>query len=162
MTRTLGRTAGTTARLVAAVLLATSCTSGTGSKAPLFAGSPVVDVNMREFAFDYPKDIPAGQVVFRVHNTGHTVHRLAMLPLPEDLPPIDVQLRGTERRAISPFAGIYDRAPGQDGTFAAYLVPGRRYAFVCFVTDQDGSHALKGMASEFRAPGPPPATPPRS
>lgn len=154
------------AAFVTAALFVASCTPAGhgegGSGAPLPAGSPVIDVTMREFAFEHVQDIPAGQVVFRVHNEGQVVHRLSMLPLPEDLPPIDVQLKGTERRAISPFAGIYDRAPGKDGTFAVNLVPGQRYAFVCFVVDEGGSHAVRGMASEFRAAGRAPTAKPGS
>lgn len=110
---------------------------------------------MREFAFDYsPRRVPAGRLVVRVRNVGRLVHRLSMLPLSEDVPPIEVQLRGSERRAIAPFAGIYDRAPGQEGTFAVDLVAGQRYAFICFVIDEKGSHAQKGMSSEFRAAAP--------
>lgn len=136
------------------LLVASGCTSATTPGPPLPTGAPVIDVTMREFAFDHTSDIPAGRVVFRVQNSGESVHRLSMFPLPEDLPAIDAQLRGTERRAITPFAAIYDKAPGKGGTFAVDLVPGQRYAFVCFVVDEGGSHALKGMSSEFRAKGP--------
>lgn len=146
--------------LVAMALLAASCNSSRDSGAPLPAGSPLVDVTMRDFAFEHVSEIPAGRVVFRVHNAGEAVHRAALLPLPEDLPPIDAQLRGTERRAIAPFAGIYDRTRGQKGTFAVDLVAGQRYAFVCFVIDEGGSHALRGMSSEFRAKATPASSTP--
>lgn len=141
-------------------LLATACNSARDSGAPLPAGSPVIQVTMRDHVFEHVSEIPAGRVVFRFHNAGDAVHRVALLPLPEDLPPIDVQLRGTERRAIAPFASISDRPPGQQGAFAVELVAGQRYAFVCFVVDEGGSHALKGMSSEFRAKAAPVATPP--
>jgi hypothetical protein len=40
------------------------------------------------------------------------------------------------------------------GAFAVDLEPGERYAFVCFARDPDDdqSHALQGMTSEFRTP----------
>jgi len=91
-----------------------------------------------------------------MRNTGTIPHRVTMLRLPDDLPPLDEQLKGTERRPISPFAGIYDRLPGREGTFAVDLAPGQRYGMVCFIVDEGGSHAVRGMSTEFRAPGTPP------
>jgi hypothetical protein len=107
---------------------------------------------MREFAFDYDHDVPAGRVVFRFRNVGHVDHRVTLVSLPEDLPPIDEQIRGSTRQFVAPFAGTYPRPPGATATFAVDLVAGRRYGLVCFVQDPDGqTHALKGMTSEFRA-----------
>lgn len=129
-----------------------SCGGSEENQAPLPRAAPVVVVTMREYHFDYNPAIRSGRVVFRFVNEGQRFHRPALLPLPEDLPPIDVQLRGSKRRSISPFAGVYDRRPGATGTFAVDLVAGRRYALICYARDPDGSsHALKGMASEFRA-----------
>lgn len=124
------------------------------SGAPLPAAPPVVEVIMRDHSFDYPQPIPPGRVVFRIQNDGQLQHRLALLPLAEDFPPVAEQVKGTERRPVDPFAGIYDRRPGGVGTFAVDLVAGQRYAMVCFTVDPDGvSHAVKGMTSEFRAGG---------
>ncbi len=110
---------------------------------------------MDEYRFVYDDNIPPGRVVFDVTNAGRIPHRLSLLPLTEDFPPIDVQVRGSERRFINPFAGIPPREPGERGTFAVELAPGVRYALVCFlVDDQDNqSHAVKGMTSEFRTAG---------
>ena len=89
-----------------------------------------------QFAYDH---LSKGRVVFQVVNDGQTVHRMSLVPLPEDLPPIQQQLHGDERRALNTLAAV-----------AVDLLPGR-YAFICFLTDPDGqSHALKGMANEFR------------
>jgi hypothetical protein len=45
---------------------------------------------------------------------------------------------------------VADVPPGGNGAVAVDLGPGR-YALICFLTDDDGqSHALKGMATEFR------------
>lgn len=134
-----------------------SVTGGCSGERPSQAVLPppphLVDVTMNEYGFVYNKDIPAGRVVFTVTNVGRIAHRLSLLPLADDFPPIDVQIRGSERRFINPFAGIPAREPGERGTFAVELAPGVRYAMVCLlVDDQDNqSHALKGMTSEFRA-----------
>lgn len=118
-------------------------------------GPPVVVVTMVEYRFEHLERIPAGRVVFEVRNGGQERHKLAMLPLSEDLPPLDAQLRGTERRFIPPFAGVPPREPDKTGTFAVDLIAGRRYGFVCFLTDPAGEvHARKGMSSEFRAGAP--------
>lgn len=103
---------------------------------------------MREYRFEYGA-IPGGRVVFRIRNEGRVDHRLSLIPLPEELPPIRDQLRGGERQVVSTRAAIPETPPGRIGTFAVDLVPGR-YAMVCFVVQGDVSHALEGMATEFR------------
>jgi len=104
---------------------------------------------MDEYRFDHGP-IPRGRVVFHVVNRGHVAHRMSVVPLPEDLPPIEVQLHGDDRRALSTLAAVPDTQPGDSAEVAVDLGPGR-YALICFITDPDGqSHALKGMASEFR------------
>lgn len=148
-----GSALGAAARAVIVLgLLATSC-GGQQSRLPPLPH--VVDVTMEEYRFKYEMNIPAGRVVFNVVNNGRVAHRLSLLPLDEDVPPIDVQLKGSERRIIEPFAGVPTLEPGERGTFAVDLVPGVRYAMVCFLVDEfdDTSHAIKGMNSEFRTPG---------
>lgn len=131
--------------------------------------APVVTVTMRDHFFELDGDPPAGRVVFRMVNKGEARHHLIMFPMPEELPSIAEQLGGTQRRFVEPFAGIYDRAPGDTGTFAVDLIPGRRYAIVCSVLDEENQpHWKSGMATEFRVLGAPPAvttpsgTPPSS
>jgi hypothetical protein len=140
------------------VPLLSACHSSAHSGAPLPKPPTVVTVKMREYHFDYNSSIPAGPAVFNVVNTGRIPHQMSLIRLDEDVPPIDVQLHGPNRRIVTPFAGVPLRNPGQDGTFAVNLVQGQRYAVICFLSDPwDGqSHALKGMNSEFRA-GPPSA-----
>lgn len=148
------------ALLLAAVLLAVVGVAGCSvGVAPVLPPSPpVVEVGLREYAFDFDGPVPAGRVLLRVRNTGTVGHRVSLVPLSEDIPPIEEQLRGDERRVISPFAGVPVRDPGQEGVFAVDLVAGQRYALLCFVAAPDGqSHAVKGMASEFYAGGGPEA-----
>lgn len=103
---------------------------------------------MRECGFAFDPVIHPGRVVFRVHNTGRLQHELVMVPLPKDFHFHPDQSAST-RTGLSTLAILARRQPGQDGTFAADLTPGR-YGFVCFVTDADGvQHYFKGMTSEF-------------
>ncbi len=114
----------------------------------------VVVVTMKEYRLDYERPVPGGRVVFRVVNAGRYVHRLSMLPLPEDFPPIDQQLRGRQRRVVAPLAGVPGLRPGSSDSFAVDLVPGQRYGVVDLSGNPNGqSNALLGMASEFRAGG---------
>ncbi len=142
-------------RLVAAVmaLAATSC-DGTGRPAAaLPSPMPEISVTMDEYRFDYDQTIPAGRVLFRTTNAGEAGHQLTLVPLDDDMPPIDEQLRGTERRAVAPVAQVRPRPPGAGGSFVVDLEPGRRYAMICFLRARDGqSHARKGMTAEFRTP----------
>lgn len=148
---------------MAMILGAGSCQSAEAPLPALPPGPPVVVVSMREYRYDYAPAVPAGRVVFRFVNAGRREHQPDLLPLGDDFPPIDEQVRGQQRRVVTPFAGLLPRRPGQTGTFAVDLEPGRRYAFVCFAEADDGqSHSLKGMTSEFRtAPASPGPTTPR-
>ncbi len=141
-----------------------SCTGGSSppsqrsSLAPLPVGVPTVDIAMLDYRFEFDPPREPGRVVFRVRNAGKVPHHLFLFPLPEDLPPIDVQLRGEKRRLLEPFAAIYDRSPGDIGTFAVDLKADQRYALVCSVVPGDEEpHWKKGMASEFRIPPDPAA-----
>ncbi|HUP69602.1 MAG TPA: hypothetical protein VM142_07265 [Acidimicrobiales bacterium] len=111
---------------------------------------PEITLTMTEYRFELSRPVPRGRVVFRVANRGRVPHRLVLVPLPADFPPIAEQIAGTDRRNVEPLAGIPDRPPGATGAFAVDLRPGR-YALVCFIADVDGrTHAQKGMAEEFR------------
>lgn len=143
---------------VACLLLVSGCQSSERQMAPLPPGPQIVDVAMTEYSFDYDRTISAGRVLFRVMNTGNVVHSLNVLPLSDDIPPIDQQVRGDQRLAVRPFAGVAALEPGATTTFAVDLAPDVRYAFLCFRADDLGvSHLRKGMTSEFRTaklPGP--------
>lgn len=140
--------------LAVAVLATTagSCSRSTTETFVARPAPPVVGVTMEEYRFDIPAQVPAGRVVFEVGNAGHERHKVALLALDETIPPIDVQLHGSDRRIITSLAGVPPREPGRRGTFAVDLIPGQRYALVCFLSTPAGElHALKGMNAEFRA-----------
>lgn len=139
-------------RVVAAAVVvgvASACTPSIRREAP--AGAPVVDVGMDEYAFSMDGgDLRAGRVVFRARNLGRLDHEFVLTELPADLPPLAEQLQSDKRRPVSNVARVALRRPGTTGTFAADLAPGR-YGVMCFVRDPDGNtHAVKGMALEFR------------
>ena len=131
------------------MLMGVSCAPRAG--APLPAPPNALALTMKEFTFTHASTVPSGRVVIKYKNAGHLIHRFALLPLPRNLPPIAQQLKGSQPVALSPLAAIPNRSPGGTGAVAVDLPPGR-YAFICFVVDEDlMSHASKGMASEFRA-----------
>lgn len=146
---------------LAGALIVTSCQGSENTPdPPLPAGPQVLLVDMAEYVFRYVPPAAGGRVLVRVENAGRVLHSLSVVPLDEDVPPIDQQLRSTERRPVAPFAGVGIVGPGAKTTFAVDLMPGTRYAFICFVTDAQGQlHALRGMASEFRIGGSGPRQP---
>ena len=135
--------------VLGALMLSASC-DRQADAAPLPPRPATVNVTMTDFRFELDKAVPRGRVVFRVRNEGKSRHEMDLVSLPEDLPPLDEQLRGTERRAVDAVAVLPAHAPGTTGVIAADLTRGR-YALICFMSDADGEvHALKGMHSEFR------------
>lgn len=139
-----------TTGVVSAAVALSSCSKSVPAQ-PLPPAPPVVVVTMTEYRFEHPPVIPAGRVVFRFVNGGREEHRPSLKPLPEDMPPIDEQVRGPQRRVSVPFVGLGTLRPGQSDTFAVDLIAGARYGLICFAVAPDGEgHALKGMTSEFR------------
>lgn len=133
--------------LGALALVAASC----GSQEPSLPPSPtVVNVSLRDYRFDYKAPAGSGRVVFHVQNAGKLRHELVLLVLPEDLPPLQEQLRSKQRRAVATLAFLKPLRPGERGIFAVDLKHGR-YGMACFVRGSDGvPYSRKGMASEFR------------
>lgn len=113
---------------------------------------PMVNVRMDEYSFDMAEDtLPAGRAVFSMANVGEGDHRLSLIPLPEDFPPIHEQVQSSDNRIVQQLATIPETPPGDEAAFAVDLRPDRRYGLACFVVDADGkTHAEKGMVAEFR------------
>lgn len=126
--------------LVFALALSGCSTEATSPtrEAPRVASPPEIGVTMREYRYELTTtELPAGRVVFRFRNLGAEPHSPALLPLDEDVPPINEQVRSPERRLVAPFASLNERRPGATGTFAVDLVAGRRYALICYATAPD-------------------------
>lgn len=150
--RSVGRSTLIVAALATAGLVACQVPGLSGAPEFLPKASPVVRVTMVDYRFRYTAPRRGERVVFRFVNAGHVVHSVTLLLLPEDLPPINAQLHGTDRRFIQPVAQIPPLQPGARDAFAVDLQPGARYALICFERAANGeSHALMGMNSEFRS-----------
>lgn len=109
-----------------------------------------VGVVMTEYRFQTVAGIGPGRAVFEVRNGGQLDHELSLARLPDDLPPIAEQLKGSVRRPVPTVAYLPRQGPGARGTFAVDLVPGR-YALICNLPDADGvQHSSKGMAVELK------------
>lgn len=137
---------------VVAVLLATATVAcqAVDPVAGLPSPPSVVEVTLDEYRIDHTAPVPAGRVVFDVRNDGEEEHELLVVSLPEDFPPIDVQLASDTRQTLFPRYVLPTLIPGEHGTFAVDLGPGR-YGMVCFLTAADDEdHARKGMHTEFR------------
>lgn len=121
------------------------------------AGPAIVDVVEHDYSYTLGRQgqLPAGRTVFRISNRSALDHDLSLVAVPEDVPPILDQLRSADRRAVATLARLPSRPRGTRDAFAVELTPGR-YALLCFENDPDGqTHALKGMAVEFRVASPP-------
>ena len=110
----------------------------------------VIHVTMTEYHFAVPSSAPVGRAVFRVWNGGRRDHNLTLEKLPNDFPPINVQLHSSTRRGAPAIALMPILHPGHGDTFAVDLTPGR-YAIISSVIGRDGVvDALKGMNAEIR------------
>lgn len=152
--RSLGRALRRRLVPVGVTLLAllSGCASGSGPIVSLPAGPAIINVVEQDldYVLDHQGEIPAGRAVLRIRNRSRLSHDLSLVALPEDVPPINEQLRSPGRRAVTTLARLPSRPPGSTDAFAVDLAPGR-YALLCFEQDgTGGTHALKGMAVEFR------------
>lgn len=136
--------------LAAWALVASGCVPRPQAEPPLPPPPAVVEVTLADYRFELAGEVPPGRVVFNAYNRGTVDHSLTLIVLPEDFPPLDEQLRGDTRRPVTNLALLPRRPPGERGTFAVDLVPGR-YGLVCFVPGPDGvAHGVRGMNAEFR------------
>jgi hypothetical protein len=121
------------------------------------AGTDVVDLELREFAFLFDAAAASsGNLAFNVENTGQQEHEIVLVKIDEAISLTDLVDQLASEDAGPP--------PFQDFGFLGYLQPGQsstaalshpldagRYAFICFVPDpaDDVPHAFKGMIADF-------------
>lgn len=145
--------------VVAVGLVASACTSSQQAL-PVPPSAPAIHVSLedRNLVFDTP--VPAGRVVFHVRNAGTHPHRFALVPLPDDAPPLEQDLHDDVERPVRRVARIPTLQPGETGMFAVDLIPGQRYGMLDYSTTPDGvQHMMVGVAGEFRAQPAPSPTP---
>ena len=122
-------------------------------------GGAQLAVTATEFEFSgLDETVPAGETTFNFVNDGKQPHEFVMFKLAEDAPALDELIQLPEKKAEGFFEGPPSTAfakPGksQEGAFTTELVPGGRYAYVCFVQDKKTKkpHAFLGMVGEFTA-----------
>lgn len=117
-------------------------------------------ITTREFAFDGPATLPAGQTTVQVVNRGQQSHELALMRIDpghtvQDLVGI-LQQSGPDSGPppdwVHQTRGWDAAGPGVDGTVTLDLTPGT-YVMLCFLPDvaTGTPHALLGMVSSFTA-----------
>jgi hypothetical protein len=106
---------------------------------------------MTDYRFVFDRRVSGDETLFRIRNVGHLAHQLKLFILPDDLPPLDAQLHGADRRILQPVVSLPVAPSGKAQEFVYDLAPGQRYGYICLLADPDGvSHALKGMNAELR------------
>lgn len=145
-----GAAAGRVLLVALAGLVGTAC-SGGQPREPLPPSAATVQVRLLDDELVHDEPVPAGRVVFRVENAGDAVHRVALLPLPDDAVPLDEELANDTPQSVELIARVGGLQPDERGVFAVDLATGQRYALVDFSKAADGtSHARLGVAAEFR------------
>jgi len=120
-----------------------------GAAAGAGAAPTVVTVTARDFAFDAPKEVPAGLTTFRLVNDGPSLHHIQLIKLSEGKTAADfiaALKAGGPPPKWAAFAGG-PNPPDAGGTASATvpLEPGN-YVMICFVPAADGMpHVMKGM-----------------
>lgn len=100
---------------------------------------------MRDHTFDVEPEppVPAGRAVFRAHNRGDVAHELVVV----DVPDSPASEGGSQ--VVLTLGVVNARPPGQGGSVAVDLAPGR-YALVCLLRNDDGvAHSDLGMVARF-------------
>jgi uncharacterized cupredoxin-like copper-binding protein len=127
----------------APVVVAAALLGGCGASGSATQGRNVIAVTERDFAIVAPKQLPAGNVVFRVANTGPVAHELLVVRAPADgaLPMRTDGLTVDEDRLTRSEAGVLEPADAHAvRNLSLDLTPGR-YVLFCNMS----GHFLGGM-----------------
>lgn len=132
-------------------VLAAGCTAAE-SDAPVPDPVPTVDVAVADDELAVAESVPAGRVVLAFENTGEKPHRVVMIPMGADWPPIHQELANDIERPMRIRARIGFLDPGEMATIAVELADGQRYALLDPSEAPDGRQYMDvGVAGEFRA-----------
>jgi uncharacterized cupredoxin-like copper-binding protein len=111
---------------------------------------PVVTIHAKEFAFDAPASIGAGQTTFRLVNDGKELHHITILQLQDGKTLADfeeaMKVQGPPPSWIKAVGGPNAAIPG--GTVEATLtLEAGNYVLVCFIPSpgEQMPHMAKGM-----------------
>jgi uncharacterized cupredoxin-like copper-binding protein len=118
-------------------------------------GATEADIGLVEFAFNLNRlSFPAGDVTFQASDDGKQMHEMGIVKLPEGVS-VEEALQAEDPGAlgVEDIAHFGPVAPGAQATWTVKDLEPGRYAYACFVPDQDDPegtpHALKGMVGEF-------------
>ena len=129
------------------LVMATAC-SAKGAALP--PSPTTVSEVMTEYRIDGVPRVPRGRVVFQVRNAGKVLHRLVLVTIRPEAPPMSELVKGPPGNFPVTIAETPSYRPGVAAGLAVDLSPGR-YGFLCIIVDDDRIlHYQKGMASEFR------------
>lgn len=144
---------------LAAVAAAAACSGSDAPKTdqpiadapatPAAATPNVVDITAREYAFEAPKQIPAGLTTFRFTVKGKEPHHGIMVRLDEGKTFDDlaaaIKNPGPQPSWAHLDGGMMIGDPAKGSNVTMNLTPGK-YALICFVPSPDGvAHVAKGM-----------------
>lgn len=112
---------------------------------------PVVTVHAKDYAFDAPKQIPAGMTTFHVINDGPGLHHVTIVRLADGKSMADLSNALKTPGPLPDWAtlvgGPNAPAPGHDANATLDMTPGS-YVLLCMVDMPGGvPHFAKGMAS---------------
>jgi len=118
------------------------------------AGSNVVDVVARDYAFDVPTRIPAGLTTFRLRNEGPDLHHIYLVKLAPGKTMADVftyMQQPSDAPSFpswaTPVGGPNTPRPGGGESNATLDLEAGEYAMLCVIPAKDGMpHVMKGMA----------------
>jgi hypothetical protein len=118
-----------------------------------------VTIVLQDYEFVIEGSMAAGKQVVRVHNAANQPHEVLMIPLPPGMTLEDMfaMEEGPEPEGDAEggppggaMQGMWALDPGKTAYVTVDLQAGTTYAFVCFIPDADGPHAMQGMAREVR------------
>ncbi|HEX2078556.1 MAG TPA: hypothetical protein VHG08_12630 [Longimicrobium sp.] len=129
---------------MAVVLAASACGAAAAGAQP-----SVMEVRARDFAFQAPREIPAGTTTIRLHNDGPDLHHVQLLRLDEGHTLEELMAGMGEQGPPPPWVhfvgGPNTPAPGEHAETTVDLHPGQ-YLMVCVIPGPDGvPHIAKGM-----------------
>jgi uncharacterized cupredoxin-like copper-binding protein len=131
---------------------ANSLASASGTAAgPAPSTPPVVTIHAKDFAFQAPKQIPAGMTTFHVVNDGPGLHHVTIVRLADGKSMSDLSDALKNPGPLPDWATLVGGPnapdPGHDANATLSMTPGN-YALLCFVDVPGGvPHFAKGMAA---------------
>jgi hypothetical protein len=110
---------------------------------------PVVTVHAKDFAFEMPKSLPAGQTSFRLINDGKELHHLTFIKLQSGKTLADfaeAMKTGVPPKWATSVGGPNAAIPGKSVEATLTLEEGN-YLVACFIPSpgEEAPHAMKGM-----------------